>query len=43
MSKEFQIFARGAGEVTSQLEALEPQRPVEIIEKFRLNFSMDED
>lgn len=42
-SKEFQLFARGDGEVTSQLDAIEVQRPVEILEKFRLNFSIDED
>jgi len=42
-SREFQIFARGAGEVTEQLSGLEPQRPVETLEKFRLNFSIDED
>lgn len=42
-SKEFQIFCRGAGEVTSQLESLEPQRPIEILEKYRVNFAIDED
>lgn len=42
-SKEFQIFARGSGEVTDQLSGLELQRPVETLEKFRLNFSIDED
>jgi hypothetical protein len=29
--------------VTSQLDALEAQRPVEVLEKYRLNFSIDED
>lgn len=42
-SKEFQIFARGAGEVTKTLEDLPKQSPTEILEKYRLNFSIDED
>ena len=29
--------------MTSQLDSLEPQRPIEILEKYRLNFSIDED
>ena len=41
--REFQIFSRGQGEVTSQLDGLDPQRPIEILEKYRLNFSIDED
>ena len=42
-SKEFQIFARGSGEVTKTLEDLPKQTPTEILEKYRLNFSIDED
>ena len=42
-SKEFQIFARGTGEVTKTLEELPKQTPTEILEKYRLNFSIDED
>ena len=42
-SVEFGIFARGAGEVTAQLDAMEALRPIEILEKFRLNFSIDEE
>jgi hypothetical protein len=42
-SKEFQIFARGQGEVTDQLEKLPKQSPTEILEKYKLNFSIDEE
>ena len=42
-SKEMQIFARGAGEVTKQLTDLSNQSPTEILEKYRLNFTIDED
>lgn len=42
-SKEFKIFARGQGEVTNELEKLPPQSPIQILEKFRLNFKIDED
>ena len=42
-SKEMQMFARGAGEVAKQLEELPKQTPTEILEKYRLNFSIDED
>lgn len=37
------MFARGAGEVAKQLEELPKQSPTEILEKYRLNFSIDED
>jgi len=37
------MFARGAGEVAKQLEELPKQTPTEILEKYRLNFSIDED
>ena len=33
----------GQGEVTAQLDGLDPQHPIEILEKYRLNFSIDED
>ena len=29
--------------MTSQLDSLDPQRPIEVLEKYRLNFSIDED
>ena len=37
-SKEFEIFARGKGDVTSLLESLEPEHPADILKKFRLSF-----
>lgn len=42
-SKEFQIFAHGSGEVTKILEDMPKQSPTEILERYRLNFSIDED
>ena len=42
-SKEFKIFARGTGEVTDELNKLPPQQPIQILEKYRLNFKIDED
>jgi sorting nexin-1/2 len=42
-SKEFKVFARGTGEVTSELEKMPPQSPIQILEKYRLNFKIDED
>ena len=42
-SKEFKVFARGTGEVTNELEKMPPQSPIQILEKYRLNFKIDED
>jgi len=42
-SKEFQIFARDSGEVDKKLTGLPKQQPMQILEKFRLNFKIDED
>jgi len=42
-SKEFQIFARDSGEVDKKLLSLPKQQPMQILEKFRLNFKIDED
>jgi len=42
-SKEFKVFARGTGEVTAELEKMPPQSPIQILEKYRLNFKIDED
>jgi len=42
-SRECQIFFRGAGEVTAQLDGLEASKPSEVLAKFRTNFSIDED
>jgi hypothetical protein len=41
-SKEFRIFARQAGEVSETLERLPRETPTQILEKFRLNFHIDE-
>jgi len=42
-SKEFKLFSRGPGEVDKQLEGLPTQTPMQILEKYRLNFKLDED
>ena len=41
-SKEFKIFSRGDGEIDKALFALPRQTPVQVIEKYRLNFKIDE-
>lgn len=42
-SKEFKVFARGKGEIDKVLLALPKQTPLMVLEKYRLNFTIDED
>lgn len=42
-SKEFKLFSRGQGEIEKQLQNLPGQRPTQILEKYRLNFKIDEE
>jgi len=42
-SKEFKVFARGKGEIDKTLFALPKQTPMQVLEKYRLNFKIDED
>lgn len=42
-SKEFKVFARGKGEIDKVLTALPKQTPMQVLEKYRLNFTIDED
>ena len=41
-SKEFHIFAREKGEIDKVLTTLMKQTPLEVLEKFRINFKVDE-
>ena len=42
-SKEFKVFARGKGEIDKVLFALPKQTPMQVLEKYRLNFQIDEE
>lgn len=42
-SKEFKLFAREKGDIEKMLSALEKLTPMRILEKYRLNFNIDED
>lgn len=42
-SKEFKIFARDKGDIGKILNTLLKQTPKQILEKYRLNFNVDED
>ena len=42
-SREFKLFAREKGEVEKTLSALTKQTPMQMLEKYRLNFNVDED
>ena len=42
-SKEFKDFARGKGEIDKVLSALPKQTPMQVLEKYRLNFQIDEE
>ncbi len=42
-SREFKIFARDKGDLDKVLNSLVKQTPMQILEKFRLNFNIDED
>lgn len=41
-SKEFKIFAREKGDIEKILNSLLKQTPNQILEKYRLNFNIDE-
>jgi sorting nexin-1/2 len=42
-SKEFKIFSRSPGEVDKTHDQIPRQTPLQILEKYRLNFKLDED
>jgi sorting nexin-1/2 len=42
-SKEFRIFARERGDIEKILNCLIKQTPMQVLEKYRLNFNIDED
>lgn len=42
-SKEFKVFVRGQGEIDKVLQALPKQTPLQILEKYRLNFKINEE
>ena len=42
-SKEFKVFARGKGEIDKVLFALPKQTQMQVLEKYRLNFQIDEE
>jgi hypothetical protein len=42
-SKEFKVFARGKGEIDKVLFSLPKQTPMQVLEKYRLNFKIDEE
>lgn len=42
-SKEFKIFARGKGEIDKILQAMPKQTPMQVLEKYRLNFQIEEE
>ena len=42
-SKEFKIFARGKGEVDKVLPMLPRQTPMQVLDKYRANFKINED
>lgn len=42
-SKEFKVFARGKGEIDKVLYALPKQTPMQVLEKYRVNFKIDEE
>lgn len=42
-SKEFRVFARERGDIEKMLSALGKLTPMQILEKYRLNFNIDED
>ena len=42
-SKEFKIFSREKGDIEKILNALLRQTPIQILEKYRLNFKLEED
>ena len=42
-SKEFKVFCRGKGEIDKVLFALPKQTPMQVLEKYRLNFKINEE
>lgn len=42
-SKEFRVFARERGDIEKMLGALGRLTPMQVLEKYRLNFNVDED
>lgn len=42
-SREFKIFARDKGDIQKILGNLVKQTPMQILEKYRLNFNVDEE
>ena len=42
-SKEFKVFARGTGEIDKVLYSLPRQTPLQVLEKYRLNFKINEE
>lgn len=42
-SKEFKIFARERGDIEKMLASLLKQTPMQVLEKYRLNFNIEED
>lgn len=42
-SKEFKTFSRGEGEIDKALFAMPRQTPMQVIEKYRLNFKINEE
>lgn len=42
-SKEFRIFSRDKGDIEKILSGLTKQTPMQVLEKYRLNFNIDED
>jgi hypothetical protein len=41
-SKEFKIFAREKGDIEKILNSLVRQTPMQVLEKYRLNFQIEE-
>lgn len=42
-SKEFKIFAREKGDIEKILNSLLKQTPMQVLEKYRINFNVEED
>lgn len=42
-SKEFKVFVRGTGEIDKVLQSLPKQTPLQVLEKYRLNFKINEE
>jgi sorting nexin-1/2 len=42
-SKEFKIFSRGYGEVDKELLGLPKQTPMQVLEKYKLHFTIEQE